>query len=443
MLLVHHHLQQYGEPMNILERAKEFVQELLDLDQRSAQAWRTCPYCKSVDTILHGHYPRRPWSVGKRLQVPVQRHLCHDCQRTYSERVSWLIYKSWYTRPVHRMSVDISTHDKVSLRRTAGLVRSLIAHQEHWLFWHATQEGDPEEKVCFLSASTIHRWMGKAGAVAKKSVKGQLKGIHCSGEMGTDGLWARLRKGLKRVGLMLIDYQTGLIFPPVVVEGEEGAQYWAQLFDRAVAAGLALLGLNGLTSDGSQGLLSYLRANLPGVHQQRCVWHLWRNAAGIMRRQIAETVKGMAEKEARKIRQQLKRELSHLLHSFFDAASYESAEQALADLAAHACGKALVEWLRPLQDAALMHLMDCHQGLKRVSPEWYWRDFRQGISRGRNHGSEERLEQALLIWAIYRNFRPAQRRSERKRHYQHPGQSPLQVAGAPPGRLSYLDALGV
>jgi hypothetical protein len=341
------------------------------------------------------------------------------------------------------MSVDISTHDKVSLRRTAGLMRALIAHQEHWLFWHATQEGDPEEKVCLLSASTIHRWMGKAGAVAKKSVKGQLKGIHCSGEMGTDGLWARLRKGLKRVGLMLIDYQTGLIFPPVVVEGEDGAEYWAQLFGRAVEAGLELLGLNGLTSDGSQGLLSYLRANLPGVHQQRCVWHLWRNAAGVMRRQIAETVKGMAEKEARKMRQQLKRELSQLLHGFFDAASYESAEQALAELAAHRCGKALVEWLRPLQDAALMHLMDCHPGLKRVSPEWYWRDFRQGISRGRNHGSEERLEQALLIWAIYRNFTPAQRRSERKRHYQHPGQSPLQVAGAPPGRLSYLDALGV
>jgi len=65
------------------------------------------------------------------------------------------------------------------------------------------------------------------------------------------------------------------------------------------------------------------------------------------------------------------------------------------------------------------------------------------LSHGRNHGSERRLEQALLIWAIYHHFTPAQRRKERKRHYRHPGQSPLEVAGAPPGKLSYLDALGV
>jgi hypothetical protein len=352
---------------------------------------------------------------------------------------------SWYTRSVHRLSVDVSTHDGVSLRRTAELVRSLIAHQERWHFWHPTEEGNPEDKTCFLAASTVGRWKGRAGAVAKKSVKGQLKGIACSAEMGTDGLWARLRKGMKRVGLILIDYRTGLVFPPVVVEGEDRADYWRQLFHRAGEAGLELEDLNGVTSDGSQGLLSYLRAELSGVHQQRCVWHLWRNAAGIMRRQVARAVQGMAVKEARKARQQLTRQLSRLLHGFFDAASYEEAQQSLAELAAHVCGRALVEWLRPLQDAALMHLMDCHQGLNRVSPEWYWRDFRLRlrISRGRNHGSEERLEQALLIWAIYRNFTPAQRRSERKRHYRYPGQSPLEVAGAPPRRLSYLDALGV
>ena len=39
---------------------------------------------------------------------------------------------------------------------------------------------------------------------------------------------------------------------------------------------------------------------------------------------------------------------------------------------------------------------------------------------------------AALVWAIYHNFEPAQWRSERKRHYRHPGQSALEVAGAPP-----------
>jgi hypothetical protein len=325
----------------------------------------------------------------------------------------------------------------------AELVRSLIGQQEGWWRWHPVEEGDREEKRCHLGHTTVYSWLKKAGKTARESITDHLKGIRCSGEMGTDGLWARLSGGIKRVALMLIDYQTGLIFPPVVVEGEEAAYNWGQMFDRAEEAGLRIDELNGITSDGSQGLLSYLRDKLPGVHQQRCIWHLWRSAGRIMLRKIAEAVKELTEEAAKEKRRELRRELSRLLHNFFDAMSYENAEQALTELAAHTCGQALVEWLRPLQDAALMYLMPCHKGLNRVSPEWYWRDFRQRISRGRNHRSDERLEQALLIWAIYHNFTPAQWRSERKRKYRHPGQSPLEVAGAPPGRLSYLDALGV
>jgi len=53
------------------------------------------------------------------------------------------------------------------------------------------------------------------------------------------------------------------------------------------------------------------------------------------------------------------------------------------------------------------------------------------------------LERAALLWAVYRNFTPAQRRSEHKRHYRHPGLSPLAVAGFPHPHISYLDALEV
>ena len=90
-----------------------------------------------------------------------------------------------------------------------------------------------------------------------------------------------------------------------------------------------------------------------------------------------------------------------------------------------------------------MHLLDYYHGLQPVTPEWYWRDFRLRLSHGRNHRSDQRLERASLLWAIYHNFEPAQWRSERKRHYRYPGQSALAVAGAPPGQVSYLDALGV
>ena len=65
------------------------------------------------------------------------------------------------------------------------------------------------------------------------------------------------------------------------------------------------------------------------------------------------------------------------------------------------------------------------------------------LSRGRNHRTDNRLERAAALWAIYRNFEPAQVRSERKRHYRRPGQSPLTLAGVPPGEVSYLDALAV
>ena len=94
-------------------------------------------------------------------------------------------------------------------------------------------------------------------------------------------------------------------------------------------------------------------------------------------------------------------------------------------------------------DHLLVHLLDYYKGLQRVTPEWYWRDFRLRLSRGCNHRSDQRLERAALVWAIYHNFEPAQWRSERKRHYRHPGQSALKVAGVPPGQVSYLDALGV
>jgi hypothetical protein len=123
------------------------------------------------------------------------------------------------------------------------------------------------------------------------------------------------------------------------------------------------------------------------------------------------------------------------MRAIFDASSYEQGEQALSNLAAHPWGNALACFLHPLLDAALMHLLPCHQGLLRVSPEWYWRDFRQRLSRGRNHGSNQRLERASLIWAVYYNFTPAQRRYEHKRHYRRPGQSPLDMAEGPALRL--------
>ena len=88
-------------------------------------------------------------------------------------------------------------------------------------------------------------------------------------------------------------------------------------------------------------------------------------------------------------------------------------------------------------------LLDYNHGLGRASPEWFWRDFRMRLGHGRNHGSDVRLERAALLFVIDHNFEPAQERSERTRHYRHPGLCPLAVAGLPPHGISYLDALSV
>ena len=429
--------------MNIIERGKEFVQSLSELMRRTAKDWRRCPYCSSTLTHKNGSYMRHPWVIGGRKAVRVQRHLCEGCGHSYSEQSALWVPGSWYAREVHRMAVDHWQHAGSSLRRTGDMVRSWVGRQERWLIWRPFDMAPPPELCCKLCSSTIHRWLDRAGQVARQTVAGQLEGIGATEEVGADGLWVRLRGGAKRVVLMVVDSVSGVVWPPVVALGEECEESWQALFERAKLAGLELERLRGITSDGAQGLLAYVSRALYWVEHQRCVWHLWRNLGRLMRRAASQATQGLAAELAKEVKRQLLGELNSLVRGVIDAHRYDEAEKALARLQAHSLGASLAQALIEQWDRLLVYLMDYCRGLQRVSPEWYWRDFRLRLSRGRNHGSELRFERAALVWAIYRNFTPAQWRSERKRHYRYPGQSPLQVAGAPPGNISYLDALGV
>jgi hypothetical protein len=243
--------------------------------------------------------------------------------------------------------------------------------------------------------------------------------------------------------LLAVDNVSGLIYPPVVVENEERASAWQQLLERAQAAGLDLQHLRGICSDGANGLLSFLRHELSWVEQQRCVWHIWRGLSGDLGRAVSQAVRGLAQETAKTVRKTVRAELVKLIRGVIDAQDAEAAESALQQLLAHPQGQALGRQLSALMDRLLVYQMAYCRGLQRVSPEWYWRDFRLRLSHGRNHRSEQRLERAALLWAVYHNFEPAQWRSEHKRHYRHPGKSALHVAGVPPGQVSYLDALGV
>jgi transposase-like protein len=428
--------------MNIIERGRAHLQSLVALARRTVWDWKRCPTCGGTRTSRWGSYPRHPWFLaGGRQAVRVQRHKCYVCDQTYSEQSAFLVRGSWYARDVHRCAVDHWQHGGTSLRRTAEYLRSWLGHQERWLLWRPLDHESGAH--CSLAASTVHRWLDGAGKQAQASVDGQLAGIAHTQAAGTDGLWAKLKGKAQCVVLLGVDSVSGLIYPPVVAKGEASEKPWQRLFERAQRAGLNLDALRGVTSDGAQGLLAFLRRSLAWVQHQRCVWHLWRNLGGELAKAASKAVGELTGGMAESIRKQTRDELSGLIHQIVDAQSYEQAEAALATLLGHPLGATIGKLLNEQLDRVLVHLLDYYRGLQRVTPEWYWRDFRLRLSRGRNHGSDQRLERAALVWAVYRNFEPAQWRSERKRNYRHPGQSPLQVAGVPPGPVSYLDALGV
>jgi transposase-like protein len=431
--------------MNMVERGRRFVQRLRGLARRSAYDWRQCPRCGSTWTTKYGSYYRHPFRLWGREWVRVQRHWCAPCGRTYGEENPGLPRKAWYGREVQRQAVDGWMHLRSSMRRVAEWLRSGIGRQERWRQWCLWEEpqGEDEGTRCRLSASTVHRWLARAGAKAQEQVVGQLGGVTCSGQMGSDGLWARLRQGSQRVLLVLMDSVTGVVWAVKVVAEEESREGWAALLAGAARSGLLLSELRGLTSDGAQGLLSYLRQALSWVHHQRCVWHFWRTLAADLARAAAGAVAGLAQETARTVGPQVRAELIALLHAVLDAPSHEQAEQALQTLRAHPWGTGIARKVNEQFDRLLYHRLESHRGLLRVGPEWLWRDFRLRLSHGRNHGSEQCLERAALLWLIYHNLTPAQKRVEPKRHYKHPGQSPLEVAGADPGPISYLDALEV
>ncbi len=282
--------------MNIIARGQAFLQWLMSLSQRSAWDWQRCPRCGSTITCKWGRYARHPWYLTGRQRVWVQRHRCKACRKTYSEQSALLIQGSWYAREVHRSAIDHWQHGGGSLRRTAEFLRSWLGRQERWLLWRPLDAAPREH--CYLAASTVHRWLDGAGKTAKASVAGQLCGIAHSQAVGTDGLWVKLKGQAQRVVLLVVDSVSGLVYPPVVAKGEESEGPWQRLFERATLAGLDLEALRGVTSDGAQGLLAYLRRHLAWVQHQRCVWHLWHILGGELSRAASWAAEGLTGEAA-------------------------------------------------------------------------------------------------------------------------------------------------
>ena len=429
--------------MNIVERGRHFLQSLRAVAERSAWDWRRCPGCGETLTQKWGTYPRHPWLLAGRQTVRIQRHFCTVCRTTYSEQSVLLVRGGWYSREVRRCAIDHWQHLGSSVRAIAEDLRSLLGHQERWLLWRPLDPDPDAAAACHLSASSVQRWLDAAGRQAQATVVDQLAAVPSSGQLATDGLWARLRGETRRVVLLLADSITGVIWPPVVVAGEEAAEQWQRVFERARDGGLILALVRGVTSDGAKGVARYLATTLTWVSHQRCVFHLWRTLGSELTARVNAAAVGLAGEVAKHARRAARRELVGLIRAVFDAPTHRDAQRAFARLAAHRWGTELARLIDEHLDEALVHLLEYNQGLGRTSPEWLWRDFRRRVSHGRNHGTDVRLERAALLFAIYHNFEPAQERREHTRHYRHPGLCPLAVAGVPPNGISYLDALSV
>jgi transposase-like protein len=402
--------------MNIVERGRQFLHSLRDLAARSAWDWRRCPTCGDTLTQRWGSYRREPWFLDGRKVVLVQRHRCMLCRKTYSEQSALLVRGGGYSREVRRRALDHWQHLGSSVRAIAEDLRSLLGHQERWLFWRPLDPVPIAQATCHLSASSVQRWLDAAGRRAQATVSDQLGAVASAGQLATAGLWARLRGKTRRVVLLLADGVTGVIGPPVVVAGEEAAEDWQRVFARARDAGLILTLLRGVTSDGATGLARYLATTLTGVSHQRCVFHLWRTRSGELTARVNEAAGGLAGEVAQHVRRAARRELGGLIRAVFDAPTHLEAQRAFTRLAAHRWGKELAHLIDAHLDEALIHLLEYNQGLVRTNSEWLWRDFRMRVSHGRNHGTAVRLERAALLFAIYHNFEPAQERREHTRH---------------------------
>ena len=302
---------------------------------------------------------------------------------------------------------------------------------------------EPSEAArCHLSASTIQRWLDQAGQSAEGSLRGQWVEVATRGVVGLDGLWARLRRGVRGVVLLLVESGSGFCWPPMVVE-REAAAGWQALVRRAEQAGLALAAVRGVVSDGGNGIVEALEATLDWVNHQRCVFHLWRGLAGDLAAAAEQEAAGLHGAAATAVKRRVKRTLRPAVRAVFDAPTPEAAEAALVPLRQLPGGEALARRLAPDLDAALVVRNPYNPGLARITPETSWRDFRRRLSRGRNHGSAQRLERAALLWHVYHNAEPSQARCERTRSYRHPSHSPLAAAGVALEGLTYLDLLAV
>jgi len=158
--------------MNIIERGRAFAQSLRELAGRTRGTGSAALVWHNADD-QEWQLPAAAVFLSGRQTVRVQRHLCHGCGKSYaSGRRCW--WGELVCAEVHRAAVDhCSTWEQPAAHsRGAALVDG---RQERWQLWRPLDDVGGER--CYLAASTVQRWLDRAGQRAQASVDGQLRGI--------------------------------------------------------------------------------------------------------------------------------------------------------------------------------------------------------------------------------------------------------------------------
>src|SRR5262249_34700159 len=160
------------------------------------------------------------------------------CRATYSEASPWLVRGGWYAREVRRCAPDRWQRGRGSRRRTAGAPRSRPGGRGGRGPWGAPPPPPPP-------AAPRPRGAGAGGGPGGAALRGRWAGVAASGQVGVDGLWARLRGRAKRVAPLPVETATGVRRPGAVAR-EEGEAGWLAPLARAERAGLELDALRGV-----------------------------------------------------------------------------------------------------------------------------------------------------------------------------------------------------
>jgi transposase-like protein len=408
--------------MSLLADATAFINKLLHRRNE-----RCCPRCSSTLTKRNGSRPRTLRDLGGVRTVDVQRHLCLECKRSYSDEVPEIKPYHWYTRRVQRKFLDMYTTIGGSLRRNADWLTAEITGCGRTFIWDVLARApwwgrapEPEPEIA-LSHTTGWRWVQAAGDSWRKREKAYAD-VPQSGAVASDATYVRIR-GVWTAILRVVDGIKRTTFGLFHLATDESDEEIERAFDLAAKSGLILEQIKVFASDGASGFREFLARCLHWVRHQRCIFHLWRNVLPIITRYAAVAGDEWAEG------------LKTCIACVWNASSTAEAEVMLKLLigvyGAQPIAQEAVRLVQETFEQAMTHLVAGLPGVSRTSCvcEWVWRYYKERVAQMGGFMSTEGCDHFNAIWEVALNFRRYQRRKERLRHYMYPGLCPLEVAG--------------